>query len=92
MKNNCRINCEPERGSRDSGGQPNCGSDDRPDGEPFFFYGSNEYPDDEFICVSDLSSYESYGETREIQWSKFQEMATKDVALLDHIESCKILN
>ena len=27
-----------------------------------------------------------------IQWSEFQEMATKDVALPDHIESCEILN
>ena len=40
---------------------------------------TNEYHGGEFICVSDFGSYEPYGETREIQWSEFQEMATKDV-------------
>ena len=63
VKGNCRINCEPESGSRDFSGQPNCGSVDRPDGEPFC--GSNEYPDGEFVCVTGFGSYEPYGETRE---------------------------
>ena len=29
--------------------------------------------------VSDFGSYEPYGETREIQWFEFHEMATKDI-------------
>ncbi|TXG56229.1 hypothetical protein EZV62_017542 [Acer yangbiense] len=51
------------RGSRDFGGQPNCGSVDRLDGEPFC--GSNEYLGGEFVCVTGFGSYEPYGETRE---------------------------
>ena len=77
VKDNYRINYEPEHGSRYSGDQPNCGSVDRPDGEPFC--GSNEYHDGEFVCIYDFGSYEPYGETREIQWFEFQNMATKDV-------------
>ncbi|KAK0580202.1 hypothetical protein LWI29_037937 [Acer saccharum] len=43
------LSYEPERGSIDSGGQPNCGSVDRSDGKPFC--GSNEYHGGEFVCL-----------------------------------------
>ncbi|KAL8107528.1 hypothetical protein AgCh_024081 [Apium graveolens] len=34
----------------------------------------------------------SCGKTSEIQWAGFQDVATKDVVLLDHVEPCEVLN